>query len=60
MYAILGMMVASIYSIIMGPTTLKNPLNAMSLSDFNILFFLLGCVIILSLEGIKKMFSNEG
>lgn len=59
-YAILGMMVASIYSIIMGPTTLKNPLNAMSLSDFNILFFLLGCVIILSLEGIKKMFSNEG
>ena len=58
-YAILGMMLASIYSIVMGPTTLDEPVKYLTFETFNIWFFLLGGIIILSLEGIKKLLSKE-
>lgn len=58
-YAILGMMIASIYSIIMGPTTLEIPKESLSLETFNIIFFILGGVIMFSLEGIKNMLSSN-
>ena len=57
-YAILGMMIASIYAIIMGPTTLDIPNNYLTLSTFNILFFILGGLIIFSLEGLKKFLTK--
>lgn len=53
-YAILGMMIASIYSIILGPTTLEVPKDYLSLETFSILFFVLGGIIILGLEGLKN------
>ena len=40
-YAILGMMIASIYSIIMGPTTLKVPKELLTFDKFNILYFII-------------------
>lgn len=58
-YVILGMMIASIYSIIMGPTTLNEPVKYLTFETFNIWFFLLGGIIILSLEGIKRLLSKE-
>lgn len=58
-YAILGMMIASIYSIIMGPTTLDEPLDYLTFNTFNIWYFILGIIIILSLEGIKKLLNNK-
>lgn len=58
-YAVLGMMVASLYSIIMGPTTLDIPLNALSFSSFNILYFILGGIIILALEGLKTFLTKD-
>ncbi len=58
-YAILGMMVASVYSIIMGPTTLDVPLKSLSLNSFNFFYFLLGGIIILSLEGIKYLLTKD-
>lgn len=58
-YAILGMMVASIYSIIMGPTTLENPKPYLNLKTFSFLFFILGGIIILALEGIKYFINNK-
>ncbi len=58
-YAILGMMIASIYSIIMGPTTLDVPLEYLTFNTFNILYFILGGVIILSLEGLKYFLTKE-
>lgn len=58
-YAILGMMLASIYSIVMGPTTLDEPVKYLTFETFNIWFFLLGGIIILSLEGIKKLLSKD-
>jgi len=58
-YASLGMMIASIYSIIMGPTTLAIPRNYMTLETFSILYFILGGIIILSLEGVKYLLSSN-
>lgn len=49
-YAILGLMIGSLYAITMGPTTLDVPRDPMSLSTFSILFFLLGGVILAGLE----------
>lgn len=58
-YAVLGMMMASIYSIVMGPTTLNNPLKYLDLETFNVLYFILGGVIILSLEGLKYFLTKD-
>lgn len=58
-YAILGMMIASIYSIIMGPTTLNIPQNYLTFSTFNIWFFLIGGIIILGLELLKYLFDKN-
>ena len=58
-YLVLGMMIASIYSIIMGPTTLDEPLKYLSFDTFNILYFLLGGVIIFSLEGLKYFLTKK-
>lgn len=41
-YAVLGMMFGSLYAIVVGPTTLKVPQHVMTLSDFHILWFVLG------------------
>ena len=37
-YAVLGMMLGSLYAIIVGPTTLKVPQHAMTISDFHLIF----------------------
>lgn len=49
-YAIIGMMLGSIYPIIMGPTTLEIPQPAMSLSHFNVIAFILGGCLIYGLQ----------
>ena len=53
-YCVLGLMIGSIYSICMGPTTLDVPEPAMGLKEFKVLFFLLGGVIIFVLEAMKS------
>lgn len=53
-YAILGMMVGSLYAIVLGPTTLDNPLPMLTFKTFDIPFFIIGCVVIIGLEGLKK------
>lgn len=52
-YAIIGMMIGSLYSIVMGPTTLSEPQAAMSFGTFNILFFVIGFLILVALQGLK-------
>lgn len=52
-YAIIGMMLGSLYSIVNGPTTLSEPQAAMSLGTFNIIFFILGILILVALQGLK-------
>ena len=59
-YFILGMMIGSLYAIVMGPTTLTVPTDPMSISTFKILPFILGAVIIYLLELLKKyMMKNK-
>ena len=58
-YLILGLMIGSIYSIIMGATTLEVPQPAMSLSTFHILFFILGGLVLVALEFMKKKKTDD-
>lgn len=53
-YLIIGLMIGSIYAIILGPTTLDIPKEAMTLSTFSIIFFLIGGTVILGLQALKN------
>ena len=54
-YLIIGLMIGSIYAVIRGPETLDTPQAALSLETFNILFFVIGAVVILGLQKIKDV-----
>ena len=54
-YTILGMMLGSLYAIVIGPTTLKVPQNAMTLKTFSILFFIIGAVIVVAFQQLKNL-----
>ena len=58
-YTIIGLMLGSIYSIILGPTTLEEPQAMMDFNTFKILFFILGGAIILGLEYLKKTLKHD-
>lgn len=53
-YAVLGMMLGSLYAIVVGPTTLKVSQYAMTISDFHLLWFALGIAVMLGLEALKR------
>lgn len=52
-YFIIGMMAASLYAIVMGPTTLDVPQAALSLSNFSILACVIGVVLVLGMQAVK-------
>ncbi len=52
-YLIIGMMLGSLYSVIMGPSTLETPRDPMTFQTFSILFFVIGGVVIFGLQGLK-------
>ena len=54
-YAIIGLMLGSIYAVIMGPTTLETPQAAMNLHSFSIFFFIIGGVVILGMQKLKTI-----
>lgn len=58
-YLIIGLMIGSLYAIVMGPTTLENPVPALSFDTFSILFFIIGGVVILGLEYLKKILKKK-
>ena len=58
-YAILGLMIGSIYSIIVGPMTLQEPQPIMDFSSFSILFFIIGGIIIAGLEATKRILNKK-
>lgn len=58
-YAVLGMMVGSIYAIIVGPTTLKVPQHAMTFADFDALWFALGAALMLVLSFLKSRLARR-
>lgn len=59
MYCILGLMIGSLYAIVMGPTTLAVPQSPMSFSTFSIIFFIIGGIIIIGLEKIKAILESK-
>ena len=54
-YVIIGMMIGSLYAIVLGPTTIEGANFAMlDLKTFSIPFFILGIAIIIGLEFLKQ------
>ncbi len=53
-FFIFGLMIGSLYAIVMGPTTLDEPKPMMDFSTFSILPFLLGGVIVVGLQLFKN------
>ena len=58
-YLIIGLMIGSIYAIIMGATTLKVPQAPLSLKTFNIICFIIGGLVILGMEIAKRKLENK-
>ena len=64
-YFIIGMMIGSLYSIAMGPTTIKDSkgvlkgLKMLDFSTFSIIFFIIGGAIILGLQLLKNVMKNK-
>lgn len=54
-YLIIGLMVGSLYAIVMGPTTLDTPQPHLSLHTFSIVFFLIGGAVIVGMQAMKKL-----
>ena len=58
-YLILGLMIGSLYAVIMGPTTLEVPKAPMSWDTFSILFLIIGGGIIIGLEQFSKFIEKK-
>ena len=58
-YCIIGLMIGSIYSVIMGPTSLEVPKAPMSIQSFSIVFFIIGCILVPALEKLKALLENK-
>ncbi len=58
-YAVFGMMIASIYSICIGPQTLDEPKPTMTLDSFSVLFFLAGGLFIGGLGLLKFLIEKK-
>lgn len=54
-FMIIGMMLGSIYAVVMGPTTLDVPQPAMGIGEFNIIFFVIGGAVILGMQKLKTI-----
>lgn len=52
-YLCVGLLIGSIYAIILGPTTLSEPMPVMSLSTFQPVFFILGAAVLVILQLLK-------
>lgn len=57
-YAIIGLMLGSLYSIVKGPESLDTPKEALSVHSFSVLFFVIGGVVIIGLQFLK-LFSGK-
>lgn len=58
-YCVIGLMIGSLYAIVMGPTTLDIPKDPLSIETFKPLMFILGCLVIFGLEGLKRVVEKK-
>lgn len=54
-YLIIGLMLGSLYAIVMGPTTLDTPQQALSFHTFSFVFFIVGGVVIMGMQAMKMV-----
>ena len=59
LYTIVGMMLGSLYSIVMGPTNLDTPKAALNMDTFNVVFFIIGGAVIFGLQALKHVFAKK-
>lgn len=59
MYCIIGLMIGSLYAIVMGATTLEVPQPPMNFETFSIIYFVIGGIIIIGLEKLKGMLERK-
>ena len=52
-------MIGSIYAVFMGPTSLEIPKDPMTLKTFNLVFFVIGGIIIVGLQKLKSFFDKK-
>lgn len=57
-YAIIGLMLGSLLSIVKGPESLETPKEMLTMDTFSILFFFIGGVVIIGLQCLK-LFSGK-
>ncbi len=57
-YLIIGLMIGSLYSILMGPTTLDTPQPMLDFGTFSILVFIIGIAVLAGLEWMKRLTPN--
>lgn len=53
-YLIIGLMIGSVYAIIMGPTTLDVPKPAMDINSFSVIWFIVGGLILYLIDFTKR------
>ena len=58
-YTVIGMMIGSLFAIVVGPKTLENPLPIMTFKTFSVLAFILGAVVIFGLQMLKKVMEKN-
>lgn len=58
-YLIIGLMIGSLYAIVMGPTTLETAQEPMSLDTFHVIYFILGGLLIFGLQKLKRLFLEK-
>lgn len=58
-YMILGLMIGSLYAVVMGPASLESPKPPMTFSTFSIMFFIIGGILILGLQQMKNIFDKN-
>ena len=58
-YMILGLMIGSLYAVVMGPTSLEVPKAPMNFNSFSILFFIIGGILIIGLQQLKNFFDKS-
>ena len=58
-YTIIGLMIGSVYAIIMGPTSLSSPKSPLSFGTFSVIAFIVGGVVVFLMEYIKNKIGNE-
>lgn len=59
MYFIIGMMIGSLYAIVMGPKNIDAENEALSFGSFRILFFVIGGIVIFGIQGLKKVLNKH-